>query len=245
MLKKRIILSLSFYEGVLHRTKIFKPDYRYTMNFVDLWLADEIVLLDVSNVKLKESFINILKHFSKNCFVPITVGGGISSIEDAKFLFTNGADKIILNTISNSNPQIIRCISDEYGSQSIIHSVDCRRNADNYEVYINNGKNKSYLNLEQWINQAVKYGAGELLINNIDRDGSLIGFDIKLINLVKNMASVPIIALGGAGQWQHFEELFRETNISGGCTQNIYHFTNKSLFSLKSYLTEKKINIRL
>ena len=103
MLKKRIILSLSFYEGVLHRTKIFKPDYRYTMNFVDLWLADEIVLLDVSNVKLKESFINILKHFSKNCFVPITVGGGISSIEDAKFLFTNGADKIILNTISNSN----------------------------------------------------------------------------------------------------------------------------------------------
>lgn len=244
MLKKRIILSLCFYEGVLHRTKFFKPDYRYTINFVDLWLADEIVLLDVSNVKLKESFINVLRYFSKNCFVPITVGGGISSIEQVKFLFENGADKIIINTISNINSQIIRQISDEYGSQSIIHSVDCKKNGDIYEVYVNNGKDKSYLNIEEWVNQAIKFGAGELLVNNIDRDGSLIGFDIKLINQIKNIAPIPIIALGGAGQWEHFEELFRETNISGGCTQNIYHFTNKSLSSLKSFLAEKKINIR-
>ena len=245
MLKKRIILSLCFCDGVLHRTKLFKPDYRYTMNFVDLWLADEIVLLDVSNVKLKDSFINVLRYFSKSCFVPITVGGGISSVDQVKFLFQNGADKIIINTISNTNPQIIRNISDEYGAQSIIHSVDCKKNEDRYDVYVNNGKYKSHLNIEDWTNQAIKYGAGELLINNIDRDGSLIGFDIKLIKRIKSISSIPIIALGGAGQWEHFEELFRETNISGGCTQNIYHFTNKSLFSLKNYLAEKKINIRL
>ena len=245
MLKKRIILALCFYEGVLHRTKFFKPDYRYTMNFVDLWFADEIILIDVSSIKLKESFIDVLRYFSKNCFVPITVGGGIKSMDDVRLLFKNGADKIIINTIANSSPIVISDIANEYGSQSIIHSIDCKKNENIYEVYIDNGNKKSSLTLEKWIKQAIKYGAGELLINSIDRDGSLIGFDLDLISKIKDLSSMPVIALGGGGKWEHFEELFLRTDISAACTQNIYHFTNKSLFSLKNYLLKKKINIRL
>ena len=121
MLKKRIIFTLTFNNGVLFRTKNFKPDYRYTKNFIDLWSVDELILIDVSKKKNLKKFVKIVEFFSKNCFVPITIGGGIKNIKDADICFRNGAEKVLLGSASTENLKLIYDISKKYGNQSIIH----------------------------------------------------------------------------------------------------------------------------
>ena len=245
MLKKRLILVLTFNDGVLFRTKKFIADYRYTKNFIDFWSADEIILLDISKKnRLSKKFLEIVKFFSLNCFLPISVGGGIRSFKDAVNLFKQGADKIVLNYSTYRNPNLIRKISEVFGSQSIIHSIDCRKIKKNkYEVIINN-KLKTNLDPIQWAKIAIQNGCGELLINSIDNDGSLLGYDLELSNLIVKNVNIPCLALGGAGNWDHILQLFKKTNISAACTQNIYHFTNESLKSAKEYLEKNKVLIR-
>jgi len=244
MLKKRLILVLTFNDGILFRTKKFVPDYRYTKNFIDLWSADEIVLLDISKKnKLSKKFIEIVNFFSLNCFLPISVGGGIRSFKDAETLFKQGADKVILNSSTHKNPDLIVKISKVFGSQSIIHSIDCKKKKNKYEVIINNIFNTK-LDPIKWAKIAVENGCGELLINSIDNDGSLLGYDFDLINLIVEKVKVPCLALGGAGNWDHILQLFKKTNISAACTQNIYHFTNESLRSAKEYLKTNKVLVR-
>jgi cyclase len=245
MLKKRLILVLTFNEGVLFRTKKFVADYRYTKNFIDFWSADEIILLDISKKnKLSQKFLEIVRFFSSNCFLPISVGGGIRSFEDAVNLFKQGADKIVLNSSTYKNPNLIRKISKVFGSQSIIHSIDCIKiQKKKYEVIINNTL-KTNLEPIEWAKIAIQNGCGELLINSIDNDGSLLGYDLELINLIVKKVNIPCLALGGAGNWDHILQLFKKTNISGACTQNIYHFTNESLKSAKEYLKKNKVLIR-
>jgi cyclase len=245
MLKKRLILVLTFNDGVLFRTKNFIADYRYTKNFIDLWAADEIILLDISKKnKLSQKFLDIVKFFSLNCFLPLSVGGGIRSFKDAVNLFKQGADKIVLNSSTYKNPDLIRKISKVFGSQSIIHSIDCRKIKKNkYEVIINNIL-KTNLDPIQWAKIAIQNGCGELLINSIDNDGSLLGYDLELNNFIVKKVNVPCLALGGAGNWDHILQLFKKTNISAACTQNIYHFTNESLISAKKYLKKNKVLVR-
>ncbi len=245
MIKKRIILALTFKDGVLFRTKKFKPDYRYTKNFIDLWSADEMILIDISENKQKKNFIDIVKFFSNNCHLPISVGGGIKNISQVKKLFKLGADKIILNSSSFYDWDIIKKVSQIYGSQSIIHSVDCKLiKSKKFKVAINNGTKIVSYNPIEWVKKAISYGCGEILINDIDYDGSLIGYNIPLIKNITSKIKKPCLALGGAGSWNHIYELFKKTNVSGACTQNIYHFTNESINSLKNFLKSKKIPIR-
>ncbi|MBT89929.1 MAG: hypothetical protein CMN79_05505 [Spirochaetales bacterium] len=246
MLKKRLIISLTFNDGILFRTKKFLPDYRYTKNFIDFWTADEIILLDVSRKKkLSESFLDIIKFFSNNCFVPLSVGGGIKSIEDVNMLFKTGADKVVLNSSTYNNPGLINKISKNYGSQAIIHSIDCKINSKGkHTVMVNNGSLDTKYSPIEWADIATQNGCGELLINNIDNDGSLLGYDLNLILSITNKFDCPTLALGGAGNWEHIYQLFKITNTSGACTQNIYHFTNESLKSAKNYLKNKQILVR-
>jgi cyclase len=245
MLKKRLILVLTFNDGVLFRTKKFIADYRYTKNFIDLWSADEIILLDISKKnRLSQKFLEIVKFFSLNCFLPISVGGGIRSFKDAVNLFKQGADKIVLNSSTYKKPDLIKKISKVFGSQSIIHSIDCSKIKKNkYEVITNNAF-KTNLDPIQWAKIAIQNGCGELLINSIDNDGSLLGYDLELVDLIVKKVKVPCLALGGAGNWDHIVQLFKKTNISAACTQNIYHFTNESLKSAKEYLKKNKVQIR-
>jgi len=245
MLKKRIILVLTFLDGVLFRTKKFIPDYRYTKNFIDLWLADEIILLDISKQnRLSKKFLDIVQLFSLNCFLPISVGGGIQTLKDVEKLFRQGADKIVLNSITYKNPSLTSKISKVFGSQSIIQSIDCKKYIKKkYKVIINNNIDTG-LEPVKWAKIAIENGCGELLINSIDNDGSLLGYDVELINHIVSNVRVPCLALGGAGSWNHFLELFVKTQISAACTQNIYHFTNESLKSAKEFLLKKKILVR-
>ncbi len=245
MLKKRIIITLTFLDGVLFRTKKFIPDYRYTKNFIDLWSIDELILIDISDKKFSNKFIDLINFFSINCFVPISVGGGINKINHADIFFKNGADKIILGTKSLDDSDLINKISKKYGNQSIIQSIDCKKKSNkNYDVFIESGKKFFSNNPVDCAFKAIKSGAGEILVNSIDNDGSLLGYDLDLINLFSKKINCPILALGGAGNWQHMLDLFLKTNISAACTQNIFHFTEESILSAKSFLKNNQIEIR-
>ncbi len=246
MLKKRLIITLTFLDGVLFRTKNFKPDYRYTKNFIDLWSIDELILIDISEKKFSDTFLNLIKYFSKNCFVPISVGGGIETIINADTYFKYGADKIVLGSNSINKSNLIKEISKKYGNQSIIQSVDCKKKplTDEYTVVAKSGKFDLSIDPVKFSLEMLSQGAGEIMINNIDNDGSLLGYDIKLIELISSKIKSPILALGGAGNWKHILELFQTTDISAACTQNIFHFTEESILSAKNFLRKSNINVR-
>ena len=173
MLKKRLIITLTFKNGVLYRTKKFIPDYRYTKNFVGLFSIDELILIDISTKKFQESFLKIIKFFSENCFVPISIGGGINSVERADLYFKSGADKIILNSSSLNNKKIINKIEKKYGTQSIIQSIDVRKSDKKFLVYCESGKKKINFEPKQAVDLSYLRGWRNL-INNIDLDGSLL-----------------------------------------------------------------------
>ncbi len=244
MIKKRIIISLTFLDGILFRTKNFKPDYRYTKNFVDLWSSDEIILIDVSKKKLEEKFLKIIQYFVDNCHVPITIGGGIRKLSDVDKIMSLGVEKVILNSISYQNLNLIDDVSKKYGAQSVVHSIDCKKRNEKYYVSFENNTIDTEIEAKEWIQKILKKNIGEILINNIDNDGSLLGYDLNLINELKKYCKVPILALGGCGNWDHVLDLFKKTDISGACTQNIYHFSNESLLSLKNFLNTNEIPIR-
>ena len=246
MLKKRIIITLTFLNGVLFRTKKFKPDYRYTKNFIDLWSIDELILIDISEKKFSKNFLDLIAFFSKNCFVPISVGGGIATIENADIFFKNGADKIVLGSNSINKKDLIEQISKKYGNQSIIQSVDCKKilKDNTYVVMGSSGTENLLQNPIEFSIKALARGAGEIMINNIDNDGSLMGYDLGLIKLVSKKINCPILALGGAGNWQHILDLLSKTDISAACTQNIFHFTEESILSAKKFLKDNNIKVR-
>lgn len=246
MLKKRLIISLTFKDGVLFRTKNFKPDYRYTKNFIDLWSIDELIIIDVSKKKNFKKFLNIIKFFSKNCFVPITVGGGLYNLNQIDQCFNNGADKILLGSRSIDKPELITKISKKYGNQSIIQSVDFKKiNNGSYVIMSQSGTKISNSEIVKLCKTYIKYGVGEILLNDVNNDGSLLGFDVNFLRNISTKIKCPIIVLGGAGKWEHILEIFIKTNIQAACTQNIYHFTEESIISAKKFLKNKKINIRI
>ena len=245
MLKKRLIISLTFKDGILFRTKNFNPDYRYTKNFIGLFSVDELIIIDISENKLSKKFLEIIKFFSQNCFVPISIGGGINSVDKADVFFKNGADKIVLNSSCISNKSLISKIAKKYGSQSIIQSIDIKKIKSEYKVFNRSGKNNSNLNPKQAIRESLSQGAGEILINNIDLDGSLLGYDLKVLKELSTGVNCPFLALGGAGNWKHISDLFLQTEVSAACTQNIFHFSDESIVSAKKYLKKLNINIRI
>ena len=246
MLKKRLIISLTFKDGVLFRTKNFKPDYRYTKNFIDLWSIDELIIIDVSKKKNFKKFLNIIKFFSKNCFVPITVGGGLYNLNQIDQCFNNGADKILLGSRSIDKPELITKISKKYGNQSIIQSVDFKKMKNgSYVIMSQSGTKISNSEIVKLCKTYIKYGVGEILLNDVNNDGSLLGFDVNFLRNISTKIKCPIIVLGGAGKWEHILEIFIKTNIQAACTQNIYHFTEESIISAKKFLKKRKINIRI
>lgn len=244
MLKKRIIITLTFLDGVLNRTKKFRPDYRYTKNFIDLWSVDEILLIDISKKKFQKKFIEIIRFFSQNCYVPLSIGGGIRSIKDVDLYFKNGADKIILGNCTLGENILISEISKKYGNQSIIQSLDFKINDGIVSFYKDSGNKQILTDLDQAIRLINSSNIGEVLINSINKDGSLLGFDIPNFNLISKNISKPTLCLGGAGNWSHILDLFQKTTASAACTQNIFHFTEESINSLKNFLVNNDINIR-
>lgn len=244
LLKKRLIAVLTFDEGILTRTKRFTPDYRYTDTQVGFEGIDEIVFLDVTRDKTPDTrklFLETAARLGDECFAPTTIGGGIRSVEDANMLFrTYGADKVSINTGAITDPSLITEMADKYGSQSVVVSVDVLDD----EVVTDCGRRSTGRQAVEWVKEAVDRGAGEILLTSINRDGSLMGYDLPLCEEVAAAVPVPTLIAGGAGNWKHFVEGF-EAGASGCCATNIYHFTESSIKAAKTHMYENGVPTRL
>jgi cyclase len=248
VLRRRLVTVLTLNDGVLFRTKRFTPDYRYTMNFVDAWSIDEIVALDVTRPGMgrRESFYEVVQDLARHCFVPLSCGGGVRSIQDVHTLLRMGADKVVMNTGAVERPELISEAAALYGSQCVVVSIDAWRDDDGrYEAFTTFGTKPTGLQPEDWARRAEELGAGEILITSIERDGSLEGYDNRLNRLVSNAVGIPVLVAGGAGKWQDFVDGFVEGGASAVCTTNIYHFTETSIRSAKQYLHRAEIPVRL
>ena len=248
MLRNRLVTVLTLNDGVLFRTKEFTPDYRYTLSFVDLWSIDEIVVLDVTRPGHgdRAHFYDAVAALAGNCFVPLAVGGGVRTLDDARQLLAVGADKIVLNSGALERPALLSEIANAYGAQCAVLSIDARPRGDGgYEVFSHCGSRPTGREVATWAREAEALGAGEIVITSIEKDGSLEGYDNALNRIVADAVKVPVLVAGGAGNWQHFVDGFRAGGASAVCTTNIYHFTETSIRSAKRFLDRAGIPIRL
>lgn len=248
MLKKRLVVVLTFDNGVLFRTRNFHPDYRYTLNFVDAWAVDEIVVLDITRPGRgeRDNFYEVVKEFADRCFVPLAAGGGVRTIDDFKTLLNIGADRVVINTESVRRPDFITEAAKLFGSQCVVVSIDARRNKrGKYEVFTEFGTKATGLEPAPWARKAQELGAGEIMITSIEKDGSLEGYDNELNRMVSEVLDIPILVSGGAGKWQDFVDGFVHGKASAVGTTNIYHFTETSIKSAKQYLKKAGIDVRV
>lgn len=211
--------------------------------------ADEITFLDISASKDdKKTIIDVVKKTAEAVFVPLTVGGGIRSVEDVDLLLRAGADKVSINTSAISNPDLINAISKRFGSQVLVISIDARRTSEKfavsgYEVTTHGGSKSAGLDALAWTKQAVERGAGEVLLNSMDKDGTKDGFDLELISLVKKNISVPLIASGGAGKVSDFAPAVK-AGADALLAASIFHFQEVSINQVKAELKANNIEIR-
>lgn len=247
MLRHRVITVLTFNDGVLFRTKLFHPDYRYTLNFVDTWSVDEIVALDITRPGGgdRANYEAVVQRLARECFVPLACGGGVRSVADVHRLLRLGADKVVMNTGAIDRPGLIGEAASSYGAQCVVLSMDVHRHADGrYEVFADFGRRPTGLDPAAWAREGQRLGAGEILVTSIERDGSLEGYDNELNRVVAEAVTVPVLVGGGAGKWQDFCDGFLIGKASAVCTTNIYHFTETSIQSAKRYLTRAGIAVR-
>ena len=246
MVRKRLITVLTVNNGVLFRTRNFIPDYRYTINFVDAWSVDEVVLLDITRPGegARENFYEVVKLFARNCFVPLTVGGGVQTIDDFRTLLRIGADKISVNTAAVENEGFVTEAARLFGSQCVVVSMDAKGSGGSYEVFTRFGTNPTGLRPEEWAREAQNRGAGEILLQSLEKDGTLEGYDNELNRLVSQAVDIPVLVCSGAGNWKNFVDGFREGGASAVCTTNIYHFTENSIRSAKQFLHRSGVEVR-
>jgi cyclase len=218
---------------------------KIAIDYIDKWGIDEILILDIdASNKEKSSLHNLLPGYIDDCQTPVAAGGGVKTLFDIENLIRNGADKVVINTMAHTDPKLIEEGAKEFGEQAIIVSFDVRKIKKEYILYTHSGTNQIDISLKESISQARDYGAGEIIINSIDRDGSKKGFDIELFDKVKRMTSMPIIGVGGAGTANHFKQAL-SSGISGLAAGNFFHFTEHSVLALKSYLVKDNDDIRL
>jgi cyclase len=211
--------------------------------------ADEITFLDISASKDDEkTIIDVVKKTAEAVFVPLTVGGGIRSVDDVDLLLRAGADKVSINTSAISNPDLINAISKRFGSQVLVISIDARRTSEKFavsgfEVTTHGGSKSAGLDALAWTKQAVERGAGEVLLNSMDKDGTKDGFDLELISLIKKNISVPLIASGGAGKVSDFAPAVK-AGADALLAASIFHFQEVSINQVKAELKANNIEIR-
>jgi imidazole glycerol-phosphate synthase subunit HisF len=206
--------------------------------------ADELVLLDISATNEERStFLPIVEAVAAQVDIPFTVGGGIASVETAFQLLRAGADKISVNSSAILRPELITELSAQFGKQCVVVAVDIRKTGNGYTVHTHGGKRDTGLDAVEWIEEAVKRGAGELLITSMDGDGTKNGFAIDFYRQITQRVNVPIIASGGAGTVQHFNDLFTETSVTGGLAASIFHYGELPIPVLKQQL-KQTIRIR-
>ena len=209
--------------------------------------ADELVFYDITaSYEERRLFTDILCEVAKNVFIPLTVGGGINTVDDFDRVLKCGADKVSVNSGAIRNPELIREAAQKYGNQCVVISADIKRVDGQFMVFAKGGRENTGMEAISWIKKCVELGAGEVVVNSIDTDGVKGGFDIELLKLVCEAVNVPVIASGGAGNIQHFVDLFNEIpDIDAGLAASIFHFGEVKISDLKEELKNNNITVRL
>ncbi|MGN0607422.1 MAG: imidazole glycerol phosphate synthase subunit HisF [Oscillospiraceae bacterium] len=208
--------------------------------------ADELVFYDITaSYEGRGVFLDVVRETAKKVFVPLTVGGGISTVDDFRETLRAGADKVSINSSAVKNPQLIKEAADIFGSQCVVVGIDAKRDGKGgYTVYINGGRVDMKLDLIEWVRTIEQLGAGEICLNSIDTDGTKGGFDIEMLNAVCNEVNIPVIASGGCGKIQDFSEVFEKTNSSAALAASLFHFKELTVGEVKSYLKERNFPVR-
>jgi cyclase len=209
--------------------------------------ADEIVFLDITaSHEKRKTIVDVVRKTAEKVFIPLTVGGGIRTVDDMELILKSGADKISINTAAVKNPRLIKDGAKRFGSQCIVLAVDAKRvNKSKWEVYIHGGRTATGIDAITWIKKAVKLGAGEILLTSMDSDGTKAGYDIPLNKAVSGAVPVPVIASGGAGSPEHMLHVLKEGKADAVLAASIFHYKEYTVGSVKKYLANKGVPIRL
>ena len=251
MITKRIIPCLDVKNGRVVKGTNFEglrdmADPVEMARFYNAAGADELVFYDITaSVEGRTLFTDILTRVASEIFIPLTVGGGINSLEDFDRVLKCGADKVSVNSGAIRNPELITEAAKKYGDQCVVLSCDIKRVDGRFMLFTKGGRENTGIDALDWIERGVKNGAGELVINSIDTDGVKNGFDLELLDAVAARVSVPIIASGGAGKKEDFVELFKHKGMDAGLAASIFHTKQVEIAELKRYLRENGVEMRL
>ncbi|MDL2237722.1 imidazole glycerol phosphate synthase subunit HisF [Christensenellaceae bacterium OttesenSCG-928-K19] len=252
MLTRRIIPCLDVHEG-----RVVKG-----VNFVNLkdagdpveiaqeynrQSADELVFLDITASSDGRGIMqDVVARTAEQVFIPLTVGGGIRTIEDFRRILKCGADKISVNSAAIKNPQLINEAADKFGSQCVVVAIDAKRTPEgNFEVFLNGGRVNTGLDALKWAQEAVERGAGEILLTSMDTDGTKAGYDLELTGMIAKNVNVPVIASGGAGTLEHFAEVIEQADASAVLAASLFHYKELTIRQVKDYLDGRGIPVRM
>lgn len=252
MLAKRIIPCLDIRDGRTVKGVNFE-NIRDAGDPVELAMyysqegADELVFLDITaTIEKRKTLVELVKKIAENINIPFTVGGGITSVENAFELLQNGADKISVNSAAFKNPSLIKLMATEFGSQCVVLAIDTRKeDHGKWYVYLNGGRLKTGKLAYEWAKEAVDLGAGEILLTSMNNDGTKDGFAEDITSLFSRQFSIPVIASGGAGTMQHFADVFANANADAALAASVFHFSEIKIPELKKYLVGQNINVRI
>lgn len=249
MLKKRIIPVLLLKNGRMVKGKQFSS-YRDTgdpisqAKIYNAHNTDELVFLDIdATTQNTKTLVEIIKNVSKECFMPLAVGGGIFSVDDASQLISSGADKVIINSASINNMELITELSKKFGKQAVVVSIDLKKENSNYVIYTHSGSKREEKDFLSHLQEMINAGAGEILINSIDNDGMMQGYDLELLQLTLSNCNIPVIICGGAG---NFEDLYigLKNGAHAVACASLFHFGDNNPTRARSYLLNKKIPMK-
>jgi cyclase len=250
MLSKRIIACLDVRDGIVVKGVNFEGlrdagdpaalAARYNEEGID-----EVVILDVTaTLESRQARAHTIEAVAREIFLPLCVGGGIRTDDDAASAIEAGADKVSLNTAALNDPSLITRLATRYGSQAVIVAIDAKRSHARYEVYARSGSAKAARDAVSWAQEAADRGAGEILLTSMDRDGTRAGFECELTAAVSDAVPIPVIASGGAGEFEHFRDVFTRGHADAALAASIFHFKEKSVSELKAYLEAAGVAVR-
>lgn len=251
MLAKRIIPCLDVRNGQVVKGVNFEGikdvgdpvEFAYDYNMQG---ADELVFYDITaSAEGRGAMLDVVRNTAKKVFIPLTVGGGIKTIDDFRETLRAGADKVSVNSQAVQNPELIQEAADIFGSQCVVVGIDAKKVSDGkWTVYINGGRIDYKLDLIDWVKRIEELGAGEICLNSIDTDGVRGGYDIEMLNAVCDAVKIPVIASGGCGKLEDFAEAFEKTNCSAALAASLFHFRELTVGEVKTYLKQQGIAIR-
>jgi cyclase len=251
MLTKRIIACLDVRDGQVVKGVRFQ-DLRHAGDPGELARRynvegiDEVVILDITaTLERRQALARTIDAVAREIFLPLTVGGGIRSEDDAAAAVDAGADKVSLNTAALRHPEIISTLARRYGSQAVIVAIDAKRQQDGFAVYVRSGTTDAARDAVEWAREAESRGAGEILLTSMDRDGTKAGFDCEMTAAISNAVQIPVIASGGAGTFDHFVDVFRQGRADAALAASIFHYAESSVSELKKHLRARGIPMRI